>query len=392
MKHLTTVGLMLLAASSAHAGEPWTWAAPGDCPTEVWELTELWRLTGDDDPLIHGTVAIERDDAGRLYLLNAYLNHVQIYEPDGRFVQTILREGEGPGEVVHPLDMMRTPGGHLCILQAFPSRLVIVDREGNHVDAVSPQKDRDDVDPFGVCLALLQGGPTPLVGVEHRAILGPTTMEAVEVLWSLSADFLYDRKVLEKRVRYELLDYDLKETDVFHPLWGQAAVRADGRLFYAPDWNDYHIVAVGADGEAEDVVSVQGYAPLERPGELSGQIRDDLEHSPLAEGRPPRAVHVEANWPAVISLRLDEHGDLWVLSGRGFRDRRQGEIYSYDVFDAGGAFSRKLSLRGPGWNEYPAVHFLGDDLIALYTQAYDHEGQSGEDGEIIVCKVTRRAS
>jgi hypothetical protein len=379
--------LLLAGGGSAAAQARFQWAAPGECPTEHWQLTEMWRLGPESDPLTYGTVAIERDREGRVYLLNAVLGQIQVYDAQGRYLHALMRKGEGPGEVENPLDFCLMADGNICVMEAFPGELIVIDRTGRYVRTVRPQEQADGVDPFSVFRALIHAGSHLLIAESSTPIVGPATMEAVDGVWRLNGELAFAEKILEKRVRYEVTNYRLREADVFRGLWDQVAVGPDGRVLYAPAWNEYRIAVVESSGMLTDLIVGQ-YTPLERPGAIKRGVREDLEESPIRQGCPPRSVQVEENWPAILSLRVDDDGLIWVLSSRGFRSRDSGAIYSYDVFGPRGDFRRKVVLRGPGWDEYPAVTFLGGDVVALQTQGYDHEEQTGEEGDIIFCTVS----
>jgi hypothetical protein len=118
--------LLLAGGGSAAAQARFQWAAPGECPTEHWQLTEMWRLGPESDPLTYGTVAIERDREGRVYLLNAVLGQIQVYDAQGRYLHALMRKGEGPGEVENPLDFCLMADGNICVMEAFPGELIVI--------------------------------------------------------------------------------------------------------------------------------------------------------------------------------------------------------------------------------------------------------------------------
>lgn len=73
---------------------------------------ELWRAGGEEDEHFFGVIsAALADSAGNIYLLDRQLSEVAVYSSDGRFLRTLSREGEGPGEVRRPVDMLWMPTG-----------------------------------------------------------------------------------------------------------------------------------------------------------------------------------------------------------------------------------------------------------------------------------------
>jgi hypothetical protein len=358
--------LVILLAFPVDAFSDWTWAPPGECPTECCELEEQWRLGPDSDPLIYGTTAIKSDSNGRIYLLNAVLCQIQIYDSQGRYLRSILRKGEGPGEVTTPLDFCFTSDGNLCVMQGFPAGLVFVDTTGQYVNSIRPREKDREADPFSVLQALEQGGSHYIIGENQTNYGSPGSVETAERIWLLDGSWMYQRKIIEKRTKYDVEHYDLQERDVFVHLWNRLAIDRQGRIYHAPDWDEYRIILYDLSGQESPFMEAD-YPALERTKEMKRKIREGLEDSPLLNEHPPQSVHAEEYWPDIISMHTKEDGALWVLSSRGFHVRNDGEIYSYDVFDSNGGFIKKVSLRGPGWDEYPAVHFLDANTILLYT-------------------------
>lgn len=88
---------------------------PALAPRTV-ELEELWRVGGEESELLFGTVieAIS-DNQGAVYLLDHQLCHVQVFSPEGVLLRTLSREGDGPGEVRLPRDVVMLSDGSIGI-------------------------------------------------------------------------------------------------------------------------------------------------------------------------------------------------------------------------------------------------------------------------------------
>ena len=138
MSMILVLGL-ILAAGVVSAGEVTTidgvptvinGAKPADGVGDL-KLTELWRRGGEDDEIIFGLVLKAlSDDAGNVYVLDQQLCEVQVFDPSGDHLATLSREGDGPGEVRQPTDMIWMPDGSLGLVQSFPGRIIKVERDG----------------------------------------------------------------------------------------------------------------------------------------------------------------------------------------------------------------------------------------------------------------------
>jgi hypothetical protein len=76
-------------------------------PQGLWSERSAWRLVpevvigeidGAAEYAFGAIVGLEVDDAGRIYVVDRQANQVRTFEPDGRHVRTVGREGGGPGE------------------------------------------------------------------------------------------------------------------------------------------------------------------------------------------------------------------------------------------------------------------------------------------------------
>jgi len=71
---------------------------------QTMQLEEMWRVGGaDDEENFFGLVTwAEAGADGLVYVLDTQLCQVNVYDREGNLVQTLFRQGEGPGEVQRP--------------------------------------------------------------------------------------------------------------------------------------------------------------------------------------------------------------------------------------------------------------------------------------------------
>jgi hypothetical protein len=108
------------------------------CPAEPpvvrrFSLQEAWRIDPYDAeaPLMgyFGPSQVVVHD-GRVYMMDLQLCHVLVYDDRGEFQGTIMREGEGPGEVRQPGAMFFCADGRLAVQHGYPTKLEFVDLDG----------------------------------------------------------------------------------------------------------------------------------------------------------------------------------------------------------------------------------------------------------------------
>ena len=76
-------------------------ATGGALTTDRWKVTEELRIgqvrgTGPD--ALGDVAAITLDGTGRLYVLDIASKEVRVFDRDGRYLRSVARDGEGPGE------------------------------------------------------------------------------------------------------------------------------------------------------------------------------------------------------------------------------------------------------------------------------------------------------
>ena len=123
--------LLVLAAAIADAAVPCI-RNPAEPPTRTTaELRELWRLGGEEDgDILLGLISDSaRDAEGNVFILDYQLCHVLMISPQGELIRTLSREGDGPGEVRMPGDLLLFEDGIVGIKQGYPGKVVCVHRD-----------------------------------------------------------------------------------------------------------------------------------------------------------------------------------------------------------------------------------------------------------------------
>ena len=104
-----------------------------ESPVEEMTVTlkELWRVGGDDEEILFGVISqLLHDDDGNVYALDSQLSEIRVFSASGQLLRSIGREGEGPGEFRNGSDIYMGPGGILGVVQVFPGKIVLLQRDG----------------------------------------------------------------------------------------------------------------------------------------------------------------------------------------------------------------------------------------------------------------------
>src|SRR4029079_9075174 len=81
---------------------------------------EAWRLD-DDDVLIGLPVDVQIGKQGRIYILDGKLLDVKVFSAEGDFIESLGRQGDGPGEFRNASAISFLPDGSVGVAQAYPA-------------------------------------------------------------------------------------------------------------------------------------------------------------------------------------------------------------------------------------------------------------------------------
>ena len=216
--YILIIGLALLAfqaAAAASGQDKWkgTVVKEGDVTvvknpkeplykTPVLELKEDLSLGG---PEAQGDYAFGEirtfivDDAGSIYVLDSQASHVKVFDKAGKYVRTIGRQGQGPGELESPMTLsFNRTSGELAVHQAsrrmsyfktdgtflrhlsFKEMWALrgrVDSKGNIyitegiVDQTDPRYELKKLGPDASVIAVLAKSPAPNASVKYNPFM-----------------------------------------------------------------------------------------------------------------------------------------------------------------------------------------------------------------------------
>ena len=102
---------------------------------------KLLRTIGDidteDENLAFNTpLDIGTDSAGNLYILDSSNQRIQKFSPEGKYLKTIGRKGQGPGEFENPTSLDIDPKGFLYVLDTSQNRMQVLKPDGGEFKTI----------------------------------------------------------------------------------------------------------------------------------------------------------------------------------------------------------------------------------------------------------------
>ncbi len=328
---------------------------------ETVELKELWRVGGEDDEVLFGVITdVIAGKDGNFYLLDAQLNEIQVYAPDGEHLRTIGREGEGPGEFRGAFNLLLLPNGNIGVFQAFPSKIVGLTPEGEPADAFTLPETEDA--GFKMLFGARNAG-------KDLAVVYGFTQPSEAGFSQLSVLSLFDASASnERRLQSQTATlnganpvFAETEWDSFRNRW---TAGANGRVYSATEFGQYSIHVWNPDGKVAHVIRRE-FSPHQRTDAHKERVMGIYQGFTRQIPIPGMKYEIEETWNPVQALSARDDGTLWVLPSTGSIDQPEGVVGVYDVFDEKGRYTRRVTLKGQGDPTVDGQFFVKDRLFVV---------------------------
>jgi hypothetical protein len=365
---------LLLAAGAALAGDVVTRDGRNHVLNEkpaldpvTLELEELWRAGGEGnaDDLVFGVpVEAVADAEGRVYLADQQLCQVFVFEPDGTLAGTLSREGEGPGEVRIPVDLVRLPDGTFGLAEFFPGRITKVTADDEPAGRIEVDVAPGETGGFTIQTMVEAKGDHLLVA-GSRSVPKDRVLERIHFLAAINPDGTQSVRYMEQRSEIERPHSVVHENDFLPPFPLASALGADGRVYTPWDREKYQVAVFKPDGAVDRVI--------ERP-DFKAWKRDDRDTKRVLALFESWAGANPETWPefdllkterTINTLHIDGQDRLWVQHSRSNRDLPDGVFLNLDLYDRAGNWQREVRLVCEGNPVSDGIRFLGDGRVLL---------------------------
>lgn len=342
--------------------------------TPLWEEGGEWRLVEvsrvgaveGDGPDAFGQIrAVELDDRGRLYVLDAQASEVRVFAPDGAHLRTLGRPGEGPGELGGPAGLAWGPEGALWVMDFRNARYTAFDPGTGEVVAERRR-------PFGFFALPWPGGFDATGRLWDTGLARVEGTPGVVSLVRLDSAFLPTDTLQrpegddEDSILLTRSDGTLVASipDPFapRPVW---ALWSRGGMI-ASDGAEYVLHQVAAGGDTVRTITLERPRPVVTDGERDSAMAAFRETAEQLAGdaSPEREPRVPEGKPALRSVFDDDRSHLWV---EPYRTR--GEPAAWDVFDPEGRYLGAVAMPVAPAGVRPVVR--GDRMAIVATDDLD---------------------
>jgi hypothetical protein len=332
-------------------------------PPVTWQLEELWRIGGEDDDHVFGTmIAAACDQEGNVFLLDQQLSRVTMVSPTGEYLAELGGEGEGPGECRMPQTFTLLPDGTVGLGQRFPGRFIKVDKQGNPAGRLELGTKAEDQTGMTMLISAQCRGGTFLVGsIRQVPDAGgqsrDTYLQRVSPAGEILATFA------EASTYLDFGKPHFREVDMVPPFMLAQAVGPDGRSYLPSDRDEYRIEIWSPDGALDRVITRRWDNP-DRPERTVERMNALFEEQ-------DRQLPFRITWevarhdPAIGEMIVTQDNQLVVASSRTFLDLPDEVFCRYDVFAADGRWSHQLDIQARGNRLHDGLIWLDDGRILM---------------------------
>lgn len=323
---------------------------------DSWLLTEDVRLgvrEGSEKETFGHITAVATDTAARIHVADHRTKEIRSFGPEGTYLGSWGREGEGPGEFGYLSGMSRAPNGMLWVMDPLIGRLTVLDealrlvttydRSGSPRFATIPWLGKFDglgrlYDVRSVpSTSRDEARDRVLVRYELAADYGVFPLDTLPLPPTSASTYTYERGGMHVRTSVPFSPSRLH------------AIAPDGDVWYVGT-EEYRLHRLSFRGDTLRTVELR-----ESPPRVSERERDSVEAVTSLGSQDVPEVK-----PRIRYLTTDSDGRVWVQ----LEPRSPGET-SWDLFEGDGRYLGRIRSDVGFDSEIcpPVVH--GDTVIGV---------------------------
>jgi hypothetical protein len=364
MKELASVALILSFLFIACGGESPSGDDPGVSTPDSVEVRTLSIVDsigvelGDSNYVLGAVGSLCFGPEGNVYAFDLVRGSVLVYSPDGEFVRSISKRGEGPGEIVFPLDMTVLNDG----------RVMVTALGGVHQFTSLG-------DYQGIFAEYFQNPPMNLTAAGDSSMVASKLTVDIDEEGTPFVDFWLARLdgngEPETIYATDRMPFDPENlTEMLQRTWMAYAIAADreGRVYLSPNSSEEFRIDV-YDGTGEQVRTISLDVPMAPKTEQ--EIREEKEWMELhLANMGVNGVVIDYDPDPyrrmITDLGVDSQGRIWAR--RGTELNPVFEVFSLqgehlftarmpDVGDAGQFWNFAIEEEGmAAWSDNPELY------------------------------------
>lgn len=332
----------------------------------TFELEEDLSIGSEDDEnyLFYRVSDIQVDTDGNIYVLDSGNHRLQLFDKNGKYLRTIGKKGQGPGEFNSPTSLqLDDETGNIFVKDNMLRKIIIFEKEGKYIDKDIPLV--EILSDFCLDSDRCIWGKFLLPGIDSRFIkkltlTGKVENTFAEIPYYVNRILLSSSKVGNTAYGEGYFFNHGYEYDLF-------ISKVDNHTFIYGHSKKYELVAVDKAGNVLFMVR-KDESPIKITKSERDRIKNRIKEGIMMQGHyvPEISIKFPDYKAHFYSIITDDNSRIYVRKNPVSRESNTD--HEYDVFNREGLYLYKLHL-----DHYPEV--IKDGYI--YTRTANEE--TGEE-------------
>jgi hypothetical protein len=321
--------------------------------------------TEDENLAFNSPSDIAMDAAGNIYILDSANQRIQKFSPEGKYLATIGRKGQGPGEFNYPSSLDIDGQGNFYVLDPFVKKIQVLSSQGKEQKTIRVIKDTIFEARFSKT-GLFAAGIYPGMGSKSEEEQKNKELQRLVKL--------YDQAGTIQKEFGLITDYGDSMSNYYGNIF-RLDIDQDGNV-YLSFWSQNRVEKYSADGHL--------LWKADRPLNYETGIKEKekrVNHGGAVDVTPPRMNAVSAGitadekrraWVATLNRQMkkeEEVSTLMVGGGggiskvetKGNRDLQTTDMYKLEIFSAEGILLGEIPL-----NQFVShIRIIKDNLFLI---------------------------
>ena len=318
----------------------------------VPEMTITDEAMGGKD-FFGSLIAVALDDKGNLYVCDYQANNLKKFDPAGKYLGTIGKAGQGPGDFSGPASVEFSKG-RLYVREGMNSRVSILNPDGSFIKSVPIDFQKGS---WQVMHALPDGRFVVQKEIVHRE--DPNAPQDLFIdLYSADLEFMktiYERQV--RRYKY-VTDPRYPNISIPYAPYVYWDITPDGKIVLG--YSEKYEVEVYNPDEGKMSSFSHAYTPVE----VSAPDKDsffrgitittmtDRGERSVKRGAPDymvKSTEFPKVFPPFHGLKVDSQGNIWVIPWTS-QVQKAGAVF--DAFGPDGKFLNRVHIENNEYSPY----------------------------------------
>ncbi len=331
------------------------------------DLEEVWRIgDNDEEDFLFGVIGkIIQDGTGCFYMLDTQQSEIFKFSPEGQYLKSVSRKGEGPGEIHMCYNFLLWDDNTIACKNGSPNKIVMFDLEGIPQDSLLPTTLSDFGDNHRPSLYRFARRDRFMVGsgAHHLYKDGEQSQFFFLSAFDDQANEVYcfDQRKSGYNFRKPIKVDD--EAD-FLP-YSNWTLGNDGEVYVATHRTEFFIEVFGFQGNLKRII--QREWPLQkRSKEEIEKVKNGYSFSVSGMEMPKISYNI-SDYSRAINRMSWIDNQLWVQTEKNAHVEDGYQTYSFDIFDGEGHLLEKRTFKLPVDPKEDRIHWLDGGLVVVVT-------------------------